>query len=128
MLYPTEEHSVLPPQEFTHTQLKKVNFRGKWRLCTDWNKLLPRLGEEIYRLHYDDTTIALFRSELFELSTCPNAPTFAERFYERYSYIKVDGLNMYVRTSLSAERTVIQARTLIRYFGYSDSDLGFIVE
>lgn len=117
-----------PPESYANTTPKYMKFRGKWHLCTDWNNLLPRLCEEIYRSHYDGTTIDLFRSELIALSQRPNTPSFADFFYERYSYIKVNGLSMYVRTPLSAEQTVIQARTLISNFGYSDSDLEFIVE
>ena len=125
MLY---HKKIKPPKAYMNTTPKYMKFRDKWHLCIDWNKLLPRLCEEIYHRHYDAATIDLFRSELIALSQRPNAPKFAELFYERYSYIKVNGLSMYVRTSLSAEQTVIQARTLISNFGYSDSDLEFIVE
>ena len=132
MLYPIEEQSVKPPEAYTHTKLKKVNFRGKWRLCTDWNKLLPRLCQDICYRYYDDTTIDMFRSELYELARQPHSPKFVENFTKPFSPINVAinevCLDMYVRTSLSAKQTVIEARTLIRYFGYSDSDLGFIVE
>ena len=130
MLYSADE--VKPPEAYTHTKPKYVKFIGKWHACNAWNKLLPRLCADICYRHYDETTIDLFRYELYELSKRPNSPKFVERYHERYSDINVTinevRLEMHVSTSSSAKRTVIKARTLIRYFGYSDSDLEFIVE
>ena len=128
MIHSLANLSVIPPDEYTHTKPKFVGFKGKWQQCTDWNKLLPQLCANISTYHYDSTTLDLLRAEFYESAKDFHAPNFADSEEDGYDKIDVEGLNLYVDTDLSAKDTVRQARTLINYFGYPDSELLIVTE